>query len=497
MSTSGSAAGRLPVGRLVLGALTVVVVLAIYQSWDFLAGLVGLAGNPASTEVGRTIAAALFWVVLARALLDYINELFWGRWVRQRKGRQVPKLLPELTAVAVWVTTTVVILTQVFDTPVTGFLTASGVVIAVIGFALRGMIADLFTGIALGIEQPIHIDDFIELENGTVGQVVEMNWRATRIITREEITIVIPNNYLAAHPFKNYSRPARFWRDKFQIVLGYEVTAHQAERILLSAVSQIPESTNIPRQPEVRIAEYTPRGPNWELRYWVPDYISQSPIRYQVQRNVLRNLHYSGLAVPREKLDILNTTDAKMRRDPAQEDLDLLRQIHLFDCFAEEELKELRDGLKSQLCFKEKPIVRQGEAGGSLFLVKEGFLDVSIQGAGGDNIVVGHQLPGMFFGEMSLLTGEPRAATVTPSVDSVVLEVSKETLEPLLARRPDTVRILSEALADRRLGNDATMKAQNAKAGEEQRSSLVQRLQAQIMGFFGLGPAIRRRVVES
>ena len=474
-----------------------IAAFSIYRGWDDLAASAGFGQAEALTEIGRVVAAAVFWVLAARSFLDFVNELFWEFWIRRRKGKQVPKLLPDLTAVAVWIGVAIVILTQVFAVPVTGFLTASGVVIAVIGLALRSMIADLFTGIALGIEQPIHADDWIELADKTVGRVVEMNWRATRIVTREDVTVVVPNNYLAANPFKNYSRPTRFWRDKFEIVLGYDVTAHQAERILLSAVSQIPDSINIPREPEVRIGEYTPRGPTWEVRYWVPDYPSMSAIRYQVQRNVLRNLHYSGIAVPREKLEFLDATHPMARHDPVQEDLALLRQMHLFDGFTPAELEELRDGLKPKLCLKGVPIVRQGEAGGSLFLVKEGFLDVSILTPGGEAVIVGHQMPGMFFGEMSLLTGEARAATVTPSVDSLVLEVSREILEPLLASRIETVRILSEVLADRRLRNDATLKAQAGKGVDTLRASLVQRLHAQIMGFFSLNPIQRPRALES
>ena len=156
-------------------------------------------------------------------------------------------------------TTAVILMALVYDIPVAGFLTTSGIIIAVIGFALRNLISDVFTGIALGLERPLKIGDWIEFDQGEPGRIVEINWRASRLVTADEISVVVPNSQLATAAFRNYST-AKYWRDKFDIVLPYDITYRQAERILLSAVAQVPDSANIPRKPDVLIGDYLERA---------------------------------------------------------------------------------------------------------------------------------------------------------------------------------------------------------------------------------------------
>ena len=173
-----------------------------------------------------------------------------------------------------------------------------------IGFALRNLISDVFTGIALGLERPLKIGDWIEFDQGEPGRIVEINWRSSRLVTADEISVVVPNSQLATAAFRNYSTPQKYWRDKFDIVLPYDVTYRQAERILLSAVAQVPNSANVPRKPDVLIGDYLERGTTWRLRYWVPDYSRLAVTRYEIKRNVLRNLYYAGIEVPHTQMDV-------------------------------------------------------------------------------------------------------------------------------------------------------------------------------------------------
>ena len=474
--------------KIIATSLAAMVCGLIYSFWGSLGELTGWAVPPAVGRVGYTVAGILFWVFAARAAMLAVNTYVWTGWVELRKGSQVPKLLRDLTTAVLAIVCIIAITSDVFGIEIGGVLTASGIVIAIVGFALRSMIADVFTGIALGVEQPAKVGDWIQLNDGTIGRVIEMNWRATRLLTTDEVTVVVPNNFLASTPFRNYHSPDSHWRDQFQIVLGYEVTAHQAERILLSAVSQIAESINLPREPEARIIEYTDHGIKWEVRYWVPDFPSRSRIRYAIQRNVLRNLHFAGASVPRPRLETLDATDPAAKRDPLHEDLALLRGIELFSAFSDAELSGLVRRMRTRLFLKGRPVIQQGETGDSLFVVKEGFLDVFIRNESGVIVRVGQQVPGMYFGEMALLTGEARTATVTPSVDSVVLEIGKDDLEPMLLARPDAVRMLSEQLASRQLRNEKTLSEHSQRELATQKDTLAQRLQARILTFFGLKP---------
>ncbi len=222
---------------------------------------------------------ALFWFAAAFAAQRWLRVLLWTGIVEARSGVPAPGLLIDMSAALIYVAALIIVLSFVFDLPVTGLLTTSSIVIAVIGFALRGMISDLFTGVALGVERPFSIGDWVELNDGTVGKVVMMNWRATRLLTKEETTVIISNSELATGRFKNYSTPDRFFRDEIEILLDYSITAWRAERLLKSAIWSVQEVVDVPRESEVRIKEFTESGTVWLVRFWIPDYGSLHRLR--------------------------------------------------------------------------------------------------------------------------------------------------------------------------------------------------------------------------
>lgn len=463
-----------------------VLLLLAYEGGREALTVLGIAFSEENYGTFETAVATAFWIFLAVSINDLLRIFVWNGVMRRRRGIPAPKLLTQLVGLALWVTTAVILLAVVYDVPVTGFLTTSGIIIAVIGFALRNLIADVFTGIALGIEQPLRIGDWVQFADETPGKVVEINWRAARLETLEEVSIVVPNSQLATNAFRNFSRPDEYWRDEFEIVLPYDVTYRQAERILLSAVAQVPESANVPRKPDVLISDYTERGTEWRLRYWVPDYPRMAMTRYEVQRNVLRNLYYAGIEVPHGKLDMYTPRRTAARQDEEREDIDFLNGITPLGPLTSEELDELGRKMRRHLCIAGEAVVRQGDEGDSLFVVKEGTLEASIMGDTGLSTVVGRLNPGMFFGEMSLLTGAPRSATVVPSVDSVVFEITHADLEPLMQRRPAMADQLSEVLADRQMRNMRIMSEQAGEGVLDSQVTLAQQFLGGIQSFFRL-----------
>lgn len=439
----------------------------------FVAGMFGLAAYGLSDTVSQFVTAISIFAG-ALVLNQLVSILIWKDLVPRWTGYPVPRLLGQVTLVVFAATAIGIIMVQVYQVPVTGVLTTSGVFIAIIGFALRNMISDVFTGIALGVERPFTVGDWIQIVDGTIGRVVEMNWRSTRLITREEISIVIPNSELAISTFKNFSKPERAWRDEFDILLHQSVTTHQAERILLSAINQVPEIVAVGKPPEVRISRFTENGIVWQLRYWVPDYQDMSRLRYAVQRAVSRNMHYAGLTIPAEQVQV----NAPVAVEYVT--FDLLRRVDLFDPLTDSELASLRHSAEEVLTLARTVVVREGEQGESLFVVREGLLEVSIPSDDGE-FAVATLLPGSFFGEMSLLTGDPRHATVTAMVDSVVLEINKNSFEPIIRARPEIARMLSATIENRHQHNQQETARRTVKQ-EVAQTPLLER----ILAFFSI-----------
>lgn len=460
------------IGKILLPLFVTLVFSWLTIYWSLLIDWTQIKPDSMADTLGRAISGISLYVALAITSRLVVHQAL-DFWARQRVKMDAPKLLKDLSSLILWLVAAVLIAAKVFAVEISGLLTASSVVIAVIGFALRTTIADIFSGISMAMEQPLKVGDWIQITGYDAGQVVETNWRATKLVTPDQLTIVVPNSQLASRPFINYSTPEPFFRIQFPILLGYDVTAHQAERILLSAVSQVTESMAVPRKPDVLIGEFKEHGVVWNVRCWMPNYPSLPPVRYEIQRRLLRNLHYSGCSVPNKALELISSEDTATKRSRKAKEFSFFRQIDIFEELTLEELQILSEKCVTRLFLKGKPVVRQGEDGDSLFVVKEGKLSVIITTPEGRNLPVGHLIPGSFFGEMSLLTGSPRSASVMPDVDSVVLEVTKETFRQLLEKRMELVELLSKTLATRQVANQLLMQADEPPPEPEKLSGQI------------------------
>jgi small-conductance mechanosensitive channel/CRP-like cAMP-binding protein len=399
--------------------------------------------------------------------------------VERRMAETPPKLVRQVIGVVLWASCASVVAGSFFGVPLGSLVTTSGLLVAVIGLALKNMISDLFGGITL----PLKIGEWIEVD-GIMGRVTEVSWRATSLVTRDEVLVVIPNTHLIAKPLRNYSRPERYYRDSFKITLPNTVTAHQAERNLIAAARQIDSVAVLPIAPTAQIAAFNERGIEWELKYPVPDADKASSIRHRIKRNVMRNLHYSGIKLPRATVEMTEIAAPQVTVE-LTDDQAFLLSFELFTTLMLEELEVLCRGMSRRLVEAGKAIVTQGEEGDSLFVLREGLLSVTIN-ADGIDTVVGQIVPGNFFGEMSLLTGAARSATVMPLVDSLIYEIRRDSLFPIMQGRPHLAVQMSEVLAERQAIN--MPKLARKENIEDSKRSLAKQLLGKISAMFRLKP---------
>ncbi|HLN23200.1 MAG TPA: mechanosensitive ion channel family protein, partial [Patescibacteria group bacterium] len=335
-----------------------------------------------------------------------------------------------------------------------------------------------------GIGLPVKIGDWLEVD-GTTGCVVEIGWRATRMVTTSKVTVVIPNAHLMAKPFRNFSQPEPYYRDRFTITLPPSVPPHQAERNLLAAAGQVGDITALGFPSTVRITGFNERGVIWELRYFVPHAGRTTAVRYQVQRNLLNNLAHSGIDLPAAMVELRYAAEPLAAR-PGGQDMAFLRSVEVFADLVDDELGQLVAGMSRRLWHHGEAVVRQNDAGDSLFVLKEGLLAVSITDAIGQETRVGQIVPGDCFGELSLLTGAPRSATVAPVVDSLIFEITRDTLAPLMQSRPELAVQLSQMLAERQLRNAPKLETQRDEAVDDHKGSLAGQFLTRISSLFRL-----------
>lgn len=430
--------------------------------------------EPAAHNVG-VVLTALVWIA-AGWLLNRLVDLVLWRVLTARAG--VPKMLTDLVALLIWAAVFLAMAQNVFHRSPTAIVATSTVALGVVGFAVRELISDFFAGIALSIEKPFAIGDWIEVD-GIAGRVVDMNWRAVRLTTTDDVTIIVPNGNIAAETFRNYSRPTPWFRDEIRVPLPADMSPEQGERLLIGAVTQIPELAAHNRKPSVSIADYADGGVTWRLLYWAPDFGRLSSLRFAVHANVLRNLRLAGATVPAPAHDVRLSRPSGTAGAPLTH---LLKTLPLFAPLAEAELTLLTAAATQRLVADGTVILRQGDPGSSLFLLTEGLARVTMTDAGGAVAIVGQIAPGQVFGEMSLLTGAPRVATVTAAMDCVVTEIGKDAMAELLTQRPEVAERLSRILVARQ---DQTASRTADRQGLDPETPVRQML-GRIRAFFNL-----------
>jgi CRP-like cAMP-binding protein len=362
-------------------------------------------------------------------------------------------------------------------------LATSGIAIAVLGFALRDTLAGVVGGIALSLERPYQIGDWIEPAAGQGGRVVEVGWLTTRLVNNEQVVIVVPNARLATATFRNYGAPGGLVREQIAVPLDHGLPPARIERILLAAARSVPEIAAAGRAPDIKIQDLAPDAVRWLVRFWLIDYARLPEIRYALHRAILRHLHQAGLALTYPKLDLFHSP-MPPRVLSYEADLDrLLERSELFSMLPREDLATLAGRARKLRFASGTTIVRQGEPGASLFVVMEGIVAIAAAAPGGERAIdtLG---PGAMFGELALLTGAPRSATVRAQAETVLFEIGREDLVPVLQRRPELAQALGRVLAERQdaLGRRLAADPAATLSPDERERVLLDRIRA----FFGV-----------
>lgn len=415
------------------------------------------------------LVEAAFILVLAAFTLLIIRLVDIVVWQGLQQGlqQQVPKLLQDMVAALIWFGYLCVILIFIFDQPIGPILTASTILLGVIGFTLQRPLLDAFCGVIICFQSPFKEGDWIQVdEKSPIGKIVQIDWRTVHIVTPEQITIVLTNSQIANQAIKVYSRPHTYFRDEIEVTLPYDVTTKQGQRLLLGAANQVAEIAALPMKSIVSISSYTDCGILWRLLYWCPDPGKIPIYRFLVHQNILRNLHYADISVPVPMLDI-RSLPKELSVDEEDGIDKLMARIPLFAPLTTEELRHLSKVAISRLVVTGEPLIHQGDVSDSLYILREGLLAVSIKQADGTELIIDHIGPGQFFGEKSFLLGEPRSATVTPVVDSMIFEVTKESMATLIHNRPAIANYLSELLSERQLNRITKLQFEQAQHEED------------------------------
>ncbi|WP_112309793.1 mechanosensitive ion channel family protein [Pseudogemmobacter bohemicus] len=226
-----------------------------------------------------------------------LHAISSARLTRRRKGRRpVPKVALDLLRLALFAAATLASLSLFFRQDLSGILTGSGLLLAVLGFAIRNVVADTFSGLALGLEAPFRIGDWVAIDGLAQGRVQEIGWRSTRLITRDSTHVILPNSQISRQRITNYSAPRPEYRDHAELTLPATLPVAEA-RILITEALVGAETIATGKSPEVQVAMFAPQGITYRVKYWVPQHDREMACRNEVFSRIDAALREKGISL--------------------------------------------------------------------------------------------------------------------------------------------------------------------------------------------------------
>jgi small-conductance mechanosensitive channel/CRP-like cAMP-binding protein len=375
----------------------------------------------------------------------------------------------------------------------------SAVVSGVLALSLQATLGNILGGVALQLDGSIHPGDWIQLESGRQGKVKEIRWRHTVVETRDWSTIVVPNAALLAGNIMILGKragepvPQRMW---VYFCIDFRYPPSRVVQVVNHALRESPiERVAEEPKPNCICFDFSRDGRDsyayYAVRYWLTDLAVDDPTSSAVRERIYSALKREDIPLARPSRTIFTTPEdeaSEGRRAARHRDkrLAALRAMELFKPLTEGELGMLADHLhEAPYCAGER-ITQQGEVAHWLFIMTRGEADIRVSVDGAPPRTFKTIAAPDFFGEMGLMTGEPRVADVVAISDAECFRLDKAGFEGVLRGRPEIARELSKILAQRRVVLEAVREGLDAEARRAREVSEGQRILERIEEFFGL-----------
>lgn len=426
-------------------------------------------------------AIVLLYFAIVRLIFAVCVD-FWYHW---RRRSAFPTITRDIILTGCYLIIIFIVLRTRGGVDLVGLITTSAVLTAVIGLAAQNTLGNLFAGLSLQMEKPYTVGDWISYGENT-GQVVGVGWNATKLRTFDDEIIIVPNLDITKAVLKNFSRPSKRHVMKIHIGLDYGTPPNYARNTLLQALHDEPRVIQKPA-PQVRVLEYADSAITYQLRFAYDDYGTWPQLRGDIMNNLWYALKRARINIPFPVRDVRHhhverRVDLKRREREGQAIRANLDATPMLAPLSTAERDLISQKMRVLDFGQNEIVVKQGEAGDSMYILHRGACEVIVKNGDSPEMVVATLTPPAFFGEMSLLTGEPRTATVRAREDSRLFAIHKELFAELLQKDPKISEQLAKALAHRQAENAAKLGKQR-----EDETAEASKLLNRIKSFFAMG----------
>ncbi|MDQ2962323.1 MAG: mechanosensitive ion channel family protein [Pseudomonadota bacterium] len=410
--------------------------------------------------------------------------------------RAVPRILGEVAMALALVIFALVRLDAVGVNP-TSLIATTTVAGAAIAFAMQSTLGNLLGGISLQLDNTCRIGDWIELDGGVTGEVVSIRWRYTALATVNNVTIIIPNAELMKNRVTLLGRRGDQripWRRPIEFGVGYEWNPGQVLAVVAAALERA-ELPFVALEPMAHCicTGFDPSAIKYVVYYWLTDIKSYLVTDSRVRVHVYAALGRAGMEIPISRSDVYLHSGRHLKLIKSEQELEsrvaLLRSLELFAPLTDDETHALAAQLIGTPFGPGDIVTRQGEPSDSLYILGRGKVGIFRDAAPGSSPArqrLATLAAPEYFGEMGLLTGQARNATIVAEAEVLCYQLDKAAFESIIQARPELAEALSQTVAARRAASDATLASLSAEARARATVTRASELLRRIRQFFGL-----------
>src|SRR5437868_8884318 len=331
-----------------------------------------------------------------------------------------------------------------------GIIATSSVVTVVLGLSLQATLGNVLGGIALQLDDSIHIGDWVQLSSGQQGKIIAIRWRHTVVETRNWDTIIVPNSVLLGENIiilgQRHEQPIqhRMW-------VYFDVDFRYSPEEVINVVEDALQSTPIPNvaafpPPSCICFDFARQGgesfAHYAVRYWLTDLAQDDPTSSAVRVRVYVALRRANipLALPGTAVFVSHDDpehrERKQSREIAQR-VAALEQVEMLSSLSSEERVELASFMRLAPFGRGEVITRQNAIAHWLYVLTKGEVEVRVRGGNGAEKTVARLSAPNVFGEMGVMTGEPRTASVIAATEVECYRLDKQACQRALKERPE------------------------------------------------------------
>jgi small-conductance mechanosensitive channel/CRP-like cAMP-binding protein len=424
------------------------------------------------------LGAAIVWLVLLvlpgvpihsalRVVLMLLMFVAFGRlttvalfdWVLSRRlQREAPRIVRDIAEGVIGVVALLVIL-RAAGVEAIPLLTTSALLTAIVGLSLQDTLGNLLAGIVLQSQRPFDLGEWIQIDRDglLMGRVVELNWRATKVLTVDHQELNIPNSQLARASILNLSRPSRIARRTIEVVIPYEFPSQRVHRVIDRVCHGISGVVEHPK-PQVITHAFAEYGIRYRVQFFVDDFGQREVVDADMRDRVWYALNRAGVPFARAPGVATGHGQPGLEARNLETRTRAIRAVDFLRDLPDSAVAILAADARTELYAPGELVVRQGERGEELYLCLSGELLVLYTPETGERVEVARLAVGGMFGEFAQLTGEVRAASVQTVNECELVVIGKAAFSAVLGTNPGFAEVISQRLAERRAELDAARK---------------------------------------